>query len=361
MSIGNTKDQGNKGNNFPYQLSNVQLLGEILSSVSPISGLATEATLLQVLTAINNGQEYEAFLVTDANDTAWLEVRIWNTVTNTFDPPVYYLAGSNTIGTPVAPITYINPNTLLATIASNTTGINLESTQLLVKANTDNLDVALSTVATEATQLSAVTELGLIKTNTNNLDTTLSSRATEATALLSLTELQNANTSLAGLSLEATQLLVKAVLDNIKLDTANLDVALSTVATEITLGTIKTVLDNIKLDTANLDTALSTIATEITLSAVKTVLDNIKLDTAKLDVNLSTIASETTLTTVKNNVTSKIDRIKGTANYNRALTYDANFNVTTITHTGTTALGAETIIETFTYDINSNVTNIAYS
>jgi hypothetical protein len=34
MSIGNLKDQGNKGNNFPYQLRNLQILGEILTAVS---------------------------------------------------------------------------------------------------------------------------------------------------------------------------------------------------------------------------------------------------------------------------------------------------------------------------------------
>lgn len=33
MSIGNLKDQGNKGNNFPYQLKNLQLLGAINQSV----------------------------------------------------------------------------------------------------------------------------------------------------------------------------------------------------------------------------------------------------------------------------------------------------------------------------------------
>tara|TARA_R110000868_G_scaffold8307_6_gene43432 strand:+ start:2191 stop:2559 length:369 start_codon:yes stop_codon:yes gene_type:complete len=30
MSIGNLKDQGNKGNNFPYQLRNLQILNELL-------------------------------------------------------------------------------------------------------------------------------------------------------------------------------------------------------------------------------------------------------------------------------------------------------------------------------------------
>ena len=34
MSIGNTKDYGNKGNNFPYQLRSLQLLSEILDAVS---------------------------------------------------------------------------------------------------------------------------------------------------------------------------------------------------------------------------------------------------------------------------------------------------------------------------------------
>jgi hypothetical protein len=77
-------------------------------------------------------------------------------------------------------------------------------------------------------------------------------------------------------------------------------------------------------------------------------------------------ATETTLTDVKNNVISKIDRIKGTANYSRTFVYYAGTsNVNTITHTGTTALGAETIIETFTYVNNlvdgSDVTSIIYS
>jgi len=35
MSIGNLKDQGNKGNNFPYQLRNLQLLGEIAAAINP--------------------------------------------------------------------------------------------------------------------------------------------------------------------------------------------------------------------------------------------------------------------------------------------------------------------------------------
>ena len=229
MSIGNLKDQGNKGNNFPYQLRNLQLLGDIAASVVTIPGLATEATLLQVLTALQNGQEYEAMLVVDAANVTWLEVRIWNTDTHTFDPPIYYLVGSNTPGTPVAPISYINPNTYLAQIVSNTTGLATQTTLALLEGKD--------------------------------------------------------------------------------------------------------------------------FATQTTLSSVNSYLSQVVTNT------LATA----------NNVESKINRIKGAANYSRALTYDGTGtqNVTVIVHTGTTALGAETITETFTYvdpTINgSNITNIVYS
>lgn len=63
---------------------------------------------------------------------------------------------------------------------------------------------------------------------------------------------------------------------------------------------------------------------------------------------------------IKENSISKMGRISGAANYSRVLTYNANNDVTTITHTGTTELGVETILETLTYDVNGNVTNINY-
>lgn len=77
--------------------------------------------------------------------------------------------------------------------------------------------------------------------------------------------------------------------------------------------------------------------------------------------------TEATLQNIYNNVFSKIERIKGSANYNRALTYHGTgtLNVTTIVHTGTTLIGAETITETITYEdpaVNgSKITNVAYS
>ena len=67
------------------------------------------------------------------------------------------------------------------------------------------------------------------------------------------------------------------------------------------------------------------------------------------------------------NDTSKMARISGTSDYTRTLTYDlvGTENVTSVTHTGTTSNGVETIIETLSYvnvAINgSNVTSIVYS
>ena len=91
------------------------------------AGLATESTLQQVLMAIQNGQDFEAKLVVDDNgdgDT-YLEIRIWNPDTQTWETPLYYTAGSN-VGVPAgsltAPIIYLNPTAVLNTIAGNTAG-----------------------------------------------------------------------------------------------------------------------------------------------------------------------------------------------------------------------------------------------
>ena len=37
MSIGNLKDQGTKGNNYPYQLANLKLLGSISDNISDLN------------------------------------------------------------------------------------------------------------------------------------------------------------------------------------------------------------------------------------------------------------------------------------------------------------------------------------
>jgi hypothetical protein len=131
-SIGDLKNSGLQGNNFPWQLKMLQgqqcacdYLREIDLNTDQV-----ESLLVQILSAIQQGSDFEAFLVEDANGITWLEVRIWDPVPapGAFLPPVYFVAGTNTPGTPALPITYINPNSYLAQIVSNTTGLATELT-----------------------------------------------------------------------------------------------------------------------------------------------------------------------------------------------------------------------------------------
>jgi len=146
MSVGNLKTYGGKGTNMPWQLK--MLYGQECACDNLIdintNTVNVDSLLNQILAAIQAGTEYEAALVVDANDVTWLEIRIYNAGTGTFDPPVYYLAGTNTPGTPLAPITYINPNTYLAQIVSNTTGLATETTLSNVDLNVSQLVINTS-------------------------------------------------------------------------------------------------------------------------------------------------------------------------------------------------------------------------
>ena len=144
MSIGNTKEYGNKGNNFPFQLKSLQGLQCACDQLQAINGNTdqVEGLLTLISNLLQNGQDYESTIVEDANGDLWLEVRVWNGTS--FDPPVYYAAGTSTPGTPVAPLTYINSATYLAQIVSNTTGIATEATLADVETNTADTVIKLT-------------------------------------------------------------------------------------------------------------------------------------------------------------------------------------------------------------------------
>jgi hypothetical protein len=176
MSIGNTKDYGNKGNNFPYQLKSLQglqctcdQLELAVAQLEDINGNTDqlEGLLTLISNLLQNGQDYESTIVEDANGDLWLEVRIWNGTS--FDPPVYYAAGTSTPGTPVAPLTYINSATYLAQIVSNTTGISLEATQQDVLTEVQTLVTNTTGLATEATLLD-------VRSNTQGIANQLASQ-----------------------------------------------------------------------------------------------------------------------------------------------------------------------------------------
>lgn len=214
-----------------------------------------------------------------------------------------------------------------------------EATLSLVKTALDainlDIDVALSTRASEATL--ALIKIAIDNINTN-IDVNLSTRSSEATSqsildalgegsgTTILNELQNLTINTSGLATEATLTLIKTAIDAINTD---FDVALSTrsseatsqaildtlgeasgttllnelqsldakdFATEATLALMKTAIDAINTD---IDVALSTRASEATLALMKTTIDAIDAD---LDVALSTRSSEATLLLVKSNL-----------------------------------------------------------
>lgn len=194
MSIGNLKDYGNKGNNFPWQLKMLvgqQCACDALKNIADNTD-TVEPLLAQILTAIQNGTDYEAMLVVDNAGVTWLEVRIWNGTT--FNPPIYFLAGSNTTGTPVAPITYINPNTYLAQIVSYTSNL------VSINAGTPNAlgqtTMVNSMPVVIASNQTAVPASQSGTWNLNNITGTVSlptGAATEATLLLVNNNLSSAS------------------------------------------------------------------------------------------------------------------------------------------------------------------------
>lgn len=107
-------------------------------------------------------------------------------------------------------------------------------------------------------------------------------------------------------------------------------------------------------------------------NAVQLIIQTLQsLQTSGGTIGGATAANQVTgnnsLTTLVNNLTSKIARIQGSANYSRVITGNSTTpaNPIMIVHTGTTLLGVETISETITYTdptvINPVITSIVYS
>ena len=109
------------GLNANWQLNVLKGLSSINDNAQNVINIGSQ--LNSILVAIQAGTDYEAAIVLDAADVTWLEIRIYDSATSTFNPPVYYLAGTNTPGTPLAPLTYVNPNSYLAQIVTNTTAV----------------------------------------------------------------------------------------------------------------------------------------------------------------------------------------------------------------------------------------------
>lgn len=124
-TVGNPNTEGNKKSNFSWQSKMLQVLGQIATAI-PASACcptaATEATLLSILVALQTGREFEQLLVVDLggvgcpdNCPTYSQIRIFNSGTGTFDPPVYYDA-TGAVVVPVGPLQFINPQFVLDNI-----------------------------------------------------------------------------------------------------------------------------------------------------------------------------------------------------------------------------------------------------
>ena len=219
MSIGNLKDTGNQGNNFPWQLK--MLLGQqcACDELAAINANTddVEFLLTAILTTLQASTEYEAKFVVDTcnGDTVYLEVRVWNPDTSTWGPITYYLPGSDT---PVIPpgaatpgcLIYTDPsavlalilgaiqagNLILTDIETNTgdTVTELQSILALYSAGpqacADSLSVtlctaqgtSLSNIETNTTGLATEVTLGDIKTSVQLIDNCVGVDGTTAPA-----------------------------------------------------------------------------------------------------------------------------------------------------------------------------------
>lgn len=211
MSIGNTKDQGNKGNNFPYQLRNLQLLsiiaGNTTGLVPPGGGLATEATQLSVLSSLQSQQEFVSTLVIDTggvgcpgNCPVYNKIMIYDETTSTWTTTYYDANGNDVTGSIVGPLEYLNPqytlnDILLAInsvdgkiIACDTSNLALESGNLnSINSTISNMDTVIGDIFSRQADGSQQTQIvdgsgNIIGSTDNTLDVNIKTSATKKTA-----------------------------------------------------------------------------------------------------------------------------------------------------------------------------------
>jgi len=112
MSIGNLKDNGNKGNNYPYQLKTLQLLSAINASINALPGVDYE-TRTTTYEATGSGTGYVAGNIIVRYD-------IIDVATSTVTATVWFNQTTQTTITPAPAPGNLTP----ITAPSGTTGLN---------------------------------------------------------------------------------------------------------------------------------------------------------------------------------------------------------------------------------------------
>ncbi len=117
MSVGNLKDYGNKGNNFPYQLQNLQVLGLIL----------------QALGGSNTGLQPKLANVLDENSTGALAVPAYSfSVYNAGGSAGTFNAGIGSISLPAGVTLNYDAGGLGNFYAANTFSWDATGTQFII-------------------------------------------------------------------------------------------------------------------------------------------------------------------------------------------------------------------------------------
>lgn len=117
-------------------------------------------TLTSILATLQNGSDWEAYIVKDSDTPSvlWLEVRTYDPNTSTWSIE-YFLPGSTTPGSPVLPVIYESPNSLLALMlaelvaqTASLSNIDTSTAGILSELQTGVIDVNLtSTIAVPVT------------------------------------------------------------------------------------------------------------------------------------------------------------------------------------------------------------------
>ncbi len=293
MSIGNTKDQGNKGNNFPYQLRTLQLLSSINDGIAALPGVdyETRTSTYQATCTIcgpgySTGDIIIRYDIIDVATQTLAAVMWFNQTTQGIISPAPASGDLTPISAPSGVTVLNGPLGAAVNIQDGGNSITVDANDLDIR----DLDFATDSVDVSGSSVSI-----------SNFPVT-----------------QDVN-----------------------------------IVSSITLNVQATSLDIRPLDCATDEVAICSDGNPVgPLNPMP--INNINLDTPLSDIY--------------NNVVSKMARISGAGDYNRAIAYinapGGDFRVSTVTHTGNTGLSVpqpETIIETFTYyPATDNVTNIQY-
>jgi hypothetical protein len=156
MSVGNLKNQGNKGNNFPFQLAVLKLLDQINSSITALPGVDYETrTTMYQATAAGPGYSIGDIIV---------RYDIISVPTGTVSATVWFNQTTQAVIAAPAPgnITPVAaPSSVTVINGPLGAAVNIQDGGNSITVDALALDVALSTRATEATLATRASEATL--------------------------------------------------------------------------------------------------------------------------------------------------------------------------------------------------------